>query len=628
MKTVYGGFDLLQMLQYADVVAADCETTGLHWYRDKAFGVALAGYDKSVDTIYSTYFDLREAESILPVLRKFLPLAKRVVNHNIKFDSHFLRNLRVPLPLDRVECTQVRAALINEHEESFSLDALCLKYIKEGKPTGVYEELAKMFGGEPTRKAQMPNLHRAPERLAAKYAMPDPALAIKLWLWQEQEIERQGLQQVWDLERRLTPVLIKLEARGVRVDEGLAAGSMYKVDKAVMVAQDRLNSLAGKPVNANSAPQMRTLFGANKAVEGERALWRTDAGVMLDMTDGGEASIDKKSLKIMADLGDTRAKEVLTIRRMARCKTFLKDHILAHAFGGRVYPNYNQTRGDNELGTGTGRLSINDPALQQIPMHDRDVAEIVRPCFLPELKHKWACCDWSQFEFRVFAHYVKDPTILKMYADDPNADFHQTVANITGITRDRKFAGDTANAKQINLGLVFGMGEGEMAYNMGMDYTIRSDKSGREWKIAGDKAKAVFQKYHAAIPGVRALLDQAASIARSRGYVKTLMGRHIRFPGGQAAYKAGGLTFQGTSADSIKLKMIEMDAVCEQEGFDMLLSVHDELDFSMPTKEAARMVALTKKRLETFNGLGCPIALRVPVVSSVALGNSWWEASK
>lgn len=625
MKIEYRQHLDAEVLRSMQVVSVDTETTGLHWYSDHIFGVAVAGYDG--EQIVAGYTDIREHPRYLEHLARVLPHVKRLVNHNVKYDAHFLRRAKVPVPLDRLECTQVRAALINEHDD-LDLDSVCRKYIGEGKPEGIYDELAKLFGGEPTRRAQMKNLHRAPERLAAKYAAPDPVLAIRLWLWQEGEIERQGLHKVWDLERRLLPVLIKLESRGVRVDEQLAAASQHKVDTAIMQAQDALNKLAGKPVNANSGPQMRALFNVRKEEQGDRVVWRTDSGFQLEHTDGGEASIAKKSLAIMRELGDERAKHVLTIRRMVKCKSFLKDHILGHAWGGRVYPNYNQTRGENELGTGTGRFSVDDPALQQIPMHDVDVAQIVRPCFLPEPGHLWACADWKQFEFRWFAHYVKDPNILQRYKDDPNTDYHQVTADITGITRDRKFAGDTANAKQINLGLVFGMGEGEMAYNMGMEYSIRRDRNGREWKVAGDKAKEIFNKYHSAIPGVRALLDQAASIARSRGYIKTIMERHIRFPGGQAAYKAGGLTFQGTSADCIKYKMVEMDPICEREGFNMNLSVHDELDFSMPKKEAKRHAAIVKDVLQTFDGVRCPILCRVPILSSVSLGINWWEACK
>jgi DNA polymerase I-like protein with 3'-5' exonuclease and polymerase domains len=590
------------------------------------FGVAISAYDGQ--KIHSAYYDIRQKPQIMDALRTELPKCKKVINHNMKFDSHFLINEGVEIPFDNIECTSVRAALINEHEPSFKLGMLGEKYVGMGK-VDIYAELAALFGGAATPAVQMKNLHRAPASLAGKYAIADPEIAIKLWLWQEEEIKRQELGRVWDLERRLTPILVQMERNGVRVDEDRAHRSMDDIDVILSKAQQQLNKLAGGAVNANSPLQLRNLFKVTKAEADNTRGWKwvTDNGFELSVTDGGEASLAKESLLIMTGLGDKRAEAIMTLRRMGKARSFLKDHIIGHAVGGRVYPNYNQTRGDNELGTGTGRFSIDDPALQQIPARDADVAAIVRACFLPEEGEEWACADWEQFEFRWFAHYTKDPKIMKAYHDDPNTDYHKVVSDITGIPRNPAYAGQ-ANAKQINLGLVFGMGEGELAYHMGLEYTTTTDKNDREWKRAGPQALDVFSKYHTAIPGVKKLLQQASSIAKSRGFVKTVMDRHIRFPGGRATYKAGGLVFQGTSADCMKQKMIEIWPIAKKEGFSMLLSVHDELDFSFPKKQTKRLGSMMKKQLEVFDGVECPIHCRVPILSSVQGGVDWFDASK
>lgn len=626
--------NLSQLREYP-IVALDVEATGLYWYRDKMFGVALAVWDG--EHVHSHYWDVREKPRVMDMLRGEIPHVKKLVNHHMKFDAHMLLNEGVKVPLDRIECTMVRAALINEHEihgadGGYGLDALCKKYIGEGK-ADIWEKLAQLFGGAPTKAVQIKNLHRAPSSLAATYAAPDPALALKLWLWQEKEMERQELGQIWALERSLTPVLVQIERQGVRVDAERARTSMAKAEVLVDKAQGELNRLAGKPVNAASNPQLRALFGCTKTEtdQGEglpkKIEWRTDKGMILENTDAGGPCLDKDAMRVIAQ-DDPRAAAILTIRRMERANVFLRNHILEHEVKGYVYPNYNQTKSESGLGTGTGRFSIDDPALQQIPMHDRDVAEIVRPCFLPEKGEEWGCADWKQFEFRWFAHYTKDPSIVSIYEKDANADFHQITADITGITRDRKFAGDTANAKQINLGLVFGMGEGEMAYNMGMEFEQRIDKAGRVWKTAGPKAKEIFRKYHDAIPGVRALLQQASSIARARGYVTTAMGRHIRFPGGKSVHKAGGLVFQGTSADCMKYKMVELWPQCQKLGVRMLLSVHDELDFSAAKSKKSRATPMIKSTLETFDGVKCPIKCRIPILTDLNWGTNWWEACK
>lgn len=608
------------------LVSVDVETTGLYWYKDKVFGIAVAAYDG--EKIAAAYYDIRVKPRAVEALRDKAPKLRRYCNHNAKFDANFLMNLGIEVPLDRIECTSVRAALINEHENSFSLDALAQKYLKLQK-VDIYQELANLFGGKPTREAQIKNLHRAPESLAGKYASEDPVLAIKLWQWQEEEIKRQGLEQVWALEKKVTPILIQMERNGVRVDVDRAERSMVDVGHKITAAQKMLDDLAGKPMNANSPKQMREMLGAKqrKADNPQGFEWVTDSGFLLPMTESGNPSIGKDTLIILSEQGDARATQVLTLRKMIKANSFLKDHILGHALGDRVYPNYNQTRGDNELGTGTGRFSINDPALQQIPSRDIDIAEVARSCFIPEDGEDWCCADWEQMEFRMFAHYTKDPAILKAYQDDPSTDYHQIVSDITGIPRKPRFAGD-ANSKQINLGLVFGMGMGKMAYEMGLDYTVRYGSDGREWFNAGPQAQQVFDTYHTAIPGVSKLLSQASSIAKSRGYVQTIMGRHLRFPGGKYTHKAGGLVFQGSSADCMKQKMVELWPICKSEGISMLLTVHDELDFSMDRGKSKKQSLMVKEVLETFDGKRCPIKLRVPIRSSVELGPNWFITSK
>ena len=476
-----------------------------------------------------------------------------------------------------------------------------------------------MFGGAATRTVQMKNLHRAPAELAGKYAIEDPDLAIDLWHWQEDEIKRQGIEQVCGLERRLTPVLVELERKGIRVDVGKARERSGILTARVRDLQTQLNEAAGKEVNPNSPKQMQALFGAWK--EPESGNWFTKDGHPLPKTDSGGPSIDADALRLLA-LHIPEAAIIKRMRKLTKAQQFVDGHVLGHEVDGIVYPNYNQTRSESGLGTGTGRFSINDPAMQQIPARDVEIAAETRDLFIPNDGMVWCCADWNQKEFRWFAHYVNDAKLNMIYKNDAMADFHKMVAEQTGLPRSARFAGD-ANAKQINLGLVFGMGEGKMAAEMGLDYSIQYNQ-GKEYYVAGEKAKQVFKRYHEAIPGVRELLNKAASIGRSRGYVQTIFGRRIRFPKGKSPHAAAGLVFQGTSADCMKYKMIE----CHEAGHDIRLSVHDEADFYMKKKGAEKEAADVKQILETFDGESCPIKCRIPIRSSVVLGPNWWEACK
>lgn len=612
---------IINHLREFKVVSVDVETTGTHWYKDRMFGVAVAGWDG--ENTYSDYYDTRDKPGVIDVLKRDLPHVKKLVNHSVKFDSHFLINEGIKVPLDRIECTMVRSALINEHEFQYGLDHLCNKYIGHRK-VDIYQELAELFGGRPTREAQMANLHRAPPEMVARYAAPDPELALRLWLWQEKEIDAQDLHQVWGLERSLTPVLIQLEREGVRVDVDRAEKSLKRILSTVKKAQLEMIRLVGKEFNANSPKQMRELFNPQKDGNGN---WRVN-DVLLEKTEAGAPSLNADALRALADKGDPRASAMLRVRKLTKASQFLKDHILGHQVGGRVYANYNQTKGDNDLGTGTGRFSIDDPALQQIPSRDAEIAEEVRSCFIAEEGDQWCCADWEQFEFRWFAHYAENPEILRIYAENPGADYHKVVADLTGLPRSPRFAGDP-NAKQINLGLVFGMGQGKMAAEMGLPHTVRYDEERKkEWLEPGPEAIEAFDNYHAKIPGVKSLLSRASSVARSRGYVKTIFGRHIRFPNGQFTHKAGGLVFQGTSADCMKYKMVETYAEAKKLGIKMRLSVHDELNWSIPAGFAKDGGQWVKSKLETFDGERCEIKCLVPIKSSVAFGPNWYEASK
>lgn len=611
------------------VVCGDFETTGLNWRKDKPFGIALAALGTEPGVGYSGYFDLRDQPRVLEVLRAKLPRVRKFVNHHAKFDAHVARTAGIVLPFNRIECTMVRAALINEHEQAYNLDFIAKKYIKRGKDETIYQKLAELFGGKPTRDAQIKNLHRAPANVASTYAIPDAEIALELWAWQETEIEAQGLGKIWTLEKELTSVLVDVERDGVPIDEERTRRELARVlPERERVVATLMKKYGGNGIDEkvfNSPKQKRQLFG----VEQRGDKWFIGK-VLLDTTEAGSPSIDADILRKLAELGDERAVLIHRAMKLDKAKQFLENHILGHLENGRVYPNFNQTKSEFGTGTTTGRFSIEDPALQQIPKRDKEMAEIVRPCFVPEAGQDWCCADWEQFEFRWFAHYADDPGINQTYNTDPDADFHKTTSDLTGLPRNPRFAGD-ANAKQINLGLVFGMGQGKLAAEMGLPFTVETMAIGGETKEvlkAGPEAQAVFSKYHTAIPGVSKILKQASSIAKSRGYVQTMMGRHLRFPGGKFTHKAGGLVFQGTSADCCKVKMIELYHNGHKQGeFRLMLSVHDEFDTSIAKGDNATRLKI-KKILERFDGVETPIKCRIPIKSDVNVGPNWYEASK
>jgi DNA polymerase I-like protein with 3'-5' exonuclease and polymerase domains len=601
-------------------IALDTETTGLKWWSDKVFGVAISAPDGN-----DWYWDIRRTSGALDFLKDEIPKCKLIICHNSKFDWHMCRESGIIFPRDRVDDTMIRAALIDEHLMSYDLDSLGKKYLKIGKDSDIWQELAELFGGRPTKNAQIANLPRAPASLAGRYAKQDTRVTLDLWQWQSKEIERQNISEVAELERRLLPVMVDMEYGGVRIDVERAEEAVYDIDKKSRVAQVELNQLAGFEVNPNPSNSIKELFKPKRDHNGN---WVVRDGTVVSTTPAGAPSIDAAALRSMRD---PAAALILKLRKLIKTRdTFLKGHLLGHHHDGVIHANFNQTKSDNDLGTGTGRLSVNSPALQQIHKRDEDIASVVRSLFIPDdSRSEWVCNDWAQMDFRVFAHYVNDERILKMYSDNPDTDFHKLAADLTGLPRSPRFAGD-ANAKQINLGLVFGMGQGKLAAEMGLPYTVETDESGKkQWLKPGDQAIEVFNKYHSAIPGVQDLLRNASSIAKSRGYVRTVMGRHIRFPGGQFTHKAGGLIFQGSAADALKVKLIELHDYLrsEGEGARLLLNVHDEFDCNVP--EGRPDIKENISRIvTTFDGISTPIKFRVPVRTDQGCGANWWEASK
>ena len=598
------------------MLVIDTETTGLDWWHDKLFGISIAWDDQSA------YWDVRQDPQVIQWLQDLIR-EERVgtwVGHNIKFDYHFLREAGVTLPPERIDCTMIRGALINEHEPTFSLDFLARKYAGMQKDEEIYAELAALFGGRATRNVQMPNISRAPIRIVSKYAIQDAVVTLALYNWQQAEIERQDLYRVHRLERDLMPVIIDMEEQGVCVDVERAERAVRELTLRVDREQSALNSLAGFEVNPNPSGSITELFKPERGEDGE---WYLVDGTRADKTEGGKASINAECLRRMKH---PAAKMILDLRKMMKTRdTFLKGHILGHHHDGIIHCNYNQTKNDAEAGTGTGRLSVTNPALQQIPSRDKDIKSLVRPIFIPDVGASWLGMDWSQFEFRVANHYGNVPAILSAYASNPDLDFHQLVSDLTGIPRNAQYAGGPSS-KAINLGLAFNMGSGRLAQECGLPYTEEEGPNGNTYLKAGPEALAMFEKYHAANPGMRNTSQKASSLAKERGFVHSMLGRHLRFPGGQFVHKASGLIYQATSADCMKQKLIELHTYLNTHGCGrLLLTVHDEVGISLDndSKEHADEIA---RIYTTFDGVECPIKLRVPITCDWGTGADWYQA--
>lgn len=594
------------------IIAFDTETTGLG-VTDQAFGFSVA-----VDG-WSGYFDVRETPKALLWLSECLP--ERIVAHNASFDYRMITRAGAKLDINLLDDTVIRACLINEQLSSYSLDELGKRYLNDVKEEEIYKELARLFGGLATRNVQMKNISKAPFDVVAPYAMKDAELTLRLWHWQEQEIERQGIQQIIEFERSLMPTLIRAEMRGIRVDLDTAHKAQNELTLELDEQQAKINEINGKPFNVNSTPQVRGMF---KPVR-DGDIWICDNGTVLESTDSGGPCINSEALRRMD--GDSRANLILSIRSLIKTRdTFLGGHVIKSAHNGRVYPTINQNKGESG-GTGTGRLSYTGPAMQQIPSRNKTVAAIVKPIFLPEEDHLWVDADMASFEVRVFAHFANDPAINQMYADDPLTDFHQAVADLTGLPRNASYSGQP-NAKQLNLSMIFNAGNGAIADKMGMEWWWDEfqDNNGKtvRYKQAGPEALDVITKYHSTLPGVKTLVNGAKQAVMERGYVRTKLGRRIRFPDRRYAYKASGLLIQSTAADINKQNWMILEEVTRQHGGHLILNTHDSYSMSLPKGEWESAWRDVENKIATSYPW-----FRVPLVLELSgAGSTWWEAVK
>lgn len=591
--------------------ALDTETTGLQYKVAKVFGVSISTPDGE-----DYYWDTRN-ERILQWMRHELTRYKgRIIYANASFDIRMLENSGVGL-IDRDTYDVITvASCIDEHLKSYSLDSLAKKYLGTGKDEEMYKELAKLFGGRATRNVQMKNISQAPVEVVSPYAKVDTRRTLQLHDWQQGEIERQGIQRIVDFELGLLPMFVRMEMHGIRIDGDYAETASDGMGPIIDEKQKEINRVFDTEVNVNSSPQVKSLFVPTQDSMGD---WYASDGTLLEKTKTGNASLGADALRIMKHPG---AQMILEQRSLIKTRdTFLQGHVLGSAVDSRVYPTINQSKAEAG-GTGTGRLSIQGPAMQQIPSRNKKVAKLIKPCFLPDEGQVWVDADMASFEVRVFAHLAG---VAQAYADDPEMDFHQYVADLTGLVRNATYNGQP-NAKQLNLSMIFNSGKGAIAEAMGMpwkweQFTSRQGELVR-YKKAGLEAERVIEAYHKRLPGVRRLADGCKAKAEKRGHIFTKYGRHLRFPRGWKSYKASGLLIQATAADINKENLQLATNVLDEHDGRLLLNTHDSYSMSMPEDVWESTFKDVKRVIER------PV-LDVPLILELSgHGRNWWDAIK
>ena len=488
--------------------------------------------------------------------------------HNAMYDVCWLRRLGINIQGQIVD-TMIAASLVDENRFRYDLNGISRDYLGKGKDETALYEAAKSWGVDP--KAEM---YKLPAMYVGAYAERDAQLTLELWQELKKEILHQDIEDIFAMETKLFPVLVDMRYLGVRVDQDKAA-----IEKKRMV-EDEKRLLGG--IYAETGIDVQ-LFAARSIAKIFDKL-----GLPYDRTAKTQAPSFTKNF--LANHPHKIVQAIAKAREINKAHTTFIDTILKHSHKGRIHAEINQLRGDSG-GTVTGRFSMNNPNLQQIPARNKDLGPRIRSLFIPEEGCKWGCFDYNQQEPRLLVHYaslqgffsVED--VVEAYKNE-NADFHQIVADMANIPRFQ--------AKTINLGMFYGMGKNKLQAELGVN------------KLQADE---LFKQYHGKVPFVKQLMNAVMDRAQSAGKVRTLLGRLCRFhlwepnqfgihkplphdaalaehgPGIRRAYtyKALNRLIQGSAADMTKKAMIDLHA----EGIIPHLQVHDELDISVQNKKEA-----------------------------------------
>jgi DNA polymerase-1 len=507
--------------------------------------------------------------------------------HNAGYDMRMCRYVGVNLADVRTEDTGTLAAMYNNLEPSLSLNELSKKYLgREKQDKELNEWCANAFGGKPTREAQAKNYHRAPGHIVAPYAKGDSRDTVDLYAKLYPLMVAEGLQRLFDVECQLHPILLQMHMVGVRVAREKAQGIrdefLREYDR---VLDDWTAITGGSNFNGPQLPAMLAKMG--------HEVWRTEAGNL---------SAPKELLEKLASQDVKIARMALDLRRLKHyAGTFIDNYILSNVRDGDlVHGEFHPVRNER-YGTVSGRFSSGGSLnLQNIPARDDVYAPMIRGLYVPYYDgQEWVKFDYSQIEYRFLAHYAGGG-IMEAYCRDPEQDFHQMVADLTGL--DRK------PAKTLNFALVYGQGDKATAAQL---------------RITLEEAQRFIREYNARAPEIRELYDEAMRLAGARGYIDTWGGRRSRFElrrdgrGYDRTNKALNALLQGSAADLIKFAMIRVASIIDWEDCIMHLTVHDELDFSMtPGDVGDGYRRQIKQAMED-------VELRVPVLADCDVGPDW-----
>ena len=584
----------LAKIDAAPLTAIDTETDSLDPMRAQIVGISLATTVGEAAYIplrhsYAGAPDQLPFDDVLARLKPWLENAsKPKLGQNIKYDTHVLANAGIAIQ-GYAHDTMLQSYVLEAHKPH-GLASLAERHL--GRKGLSYEDLCGK-GAHQISFAQV-DIERA-----AEYSCEDSDMTLHVHqtLWPQIEADAGLLHIYRDIEMPTSAILGRIERTGVLIDSAKLAAQSQQLAERMMALEQQAYELAGQPFNLGSPKQIGEILFEKLGLPVKKK------------TASGSPSTDEEVLTELAADYPLPAK-LLENRSLAKLKGTYTDKLplMVNPATGRVHTNYAQAVAV------TGRLSSNDPNLQNIPIRTPE-GRRVREAFIPPPGHSILSADYSQIELRIMAHMSSDPGLLKAFAE--GVDVHRlTASEVFGAALAEVSNEQRRYAKTINFGLIYGMGAFGLAQSLG---------------IERGAAALYIERYFERFAGVRRYMDQTKESARAKGYVETLFGRRIYLPeinGGNGPRKSGAerqainAPMQGTAADLIKLAMIAVQGVLdsEQRATKMIMQVHDELVFDVPAAE------LDWARAEVPRIMASVAQFKVPLLAEVGVGKNWDEA--
>jgi DNA polymerase I len=583
----------LDKLATADLICIDTETTSLDPMQAKLVGMSF-----SVEAGRAAYLPLAHHYAGAPdqlnletVLARLKPLlenpARAKVGQNLKYDWHVFKNHGIHLA-GIAHDTLLQSYVLEAHERH-DMDTLAARHL--GETTIKYEAVCG-------KGANQIGFDQVAVEQATAYAAEDADITLRLHQSMSPRIAATaGLQHIYaDIEMPLLPILCRMERTGVRLDCDLLRAHSDTLGREMLAIEAKAHEAAGQPFNLNSPKQLGEILFTQMGLKPTKK------------TPGGAPSTNEDALQELA-LDHPLPRLILDYRGLAKLKSTYTDKLpgMVNPATGRVHTTYSQAVAV------TGRLSSNEPNLQNIPVRTPEGRKI-REAFIAEPGHVIVSADYSQIELRIMAHLSGDESLMQAFRED--RDIHAaTAAEVQGVPLEAVTADMRRMAKAVNFGLIYGMSAFGLAAQLNVERTV---------------AQAYIDRYFARYPGVLDYMNRTREQAKTDGYVETLFGRRLYLPEIRAAgprrqgaeRAAINAPMQGTAADLIKLAMINVQAWLDDTRLQsrLIMQVHDELVLAVPEGELEAIKTGLPEKM-------CSVAvLNVPLKAEVGVGPNWEAA--